>query len=110
MGSGLAGCILLSMGTLAQLAMEKSHDAERVARFFARVGLPIHLGQISLSPQHQGDLDTLIEAALARPIAHNMPMPVTHESVQLAIQTAHELGLAIANDVGDKSYRRLHGG
>lgn len=98
---------MVAMGTMAQLAMEKSDDAERVARFFARVGLPIHLGQISLSLQQSGDIDTLIEAALARPIAHHMPMPVTHDSVQQAIQTAHELGLAIANEVGDDAYRRL---
>jgi glycerol dehydrogenase len=98
---------MVAMGTMTQLAMEQSDDAERVARFFARVGLPIHLEQISLSPQHRGELDTLIEATLARPIAHQMPMPVTHESVQQAIQTAHELGVAIANDIGDEAYKRM---
>ncbi|MGI9234073.1 MAG: glycerol dehydrogenase [Woeseiaceae bacterium] len=98
---------MVAMGTMAQLAMEKSDDAERVARFFARIGLPIHFGQISLSPQSKSDLDSLIEAALARPIAHHMPMPVTHETLQQAIQTAHEFGLAIAKDVGDDAYKRL---
>jgi len=98
---------MVAMGTMAQLAMEKSEDAERVARFLARVGLPIHLGQISLSLRHRSELDTLIEAALARPIAHNMPMPVTHDSVREAIFKAHDLGLAIADEVGDASYRRL---
>jgi glycerol dehydrogenase len=98
---------MVAMGTMAQLAMEQSDDAERVARFFARVGLPIHLEQISLSPQHRGELDTLIEAALARPIAHNMPMPVTHESVRQAIMDGHELGLAMAGEVGDEAYKRL---
>lgn len=98
---------MVAMGTMAQLAMERSDDAERVARFFARVGLPVHLEQISLSPQHQGELDTLIEAALARPIAHNMPMPVTHDSVRQAIFDAHELGLSVAGEVGDEAYRRL---
>ncbi len=100
---------MVAMGTMAQLAMEESDDAERVARFFARVGLPVHLGQISLSAQHHGELDILIEAALARPIAHHMPMPVNHDSVQQAIQMAHELGLAISKEVGDGAYRRLQG-
>ena len=98
---------MVAMGTMAQLAMQQSDDAERVARFFARVGLPIHLEQISLSPQNQGDLDRLIEAALARPIAHNMPMPVTHDSVRAAIMGGHERGLAVAREVGDEAYKRV---
>ena len=98
---------MVAMGTMAQLAMQQSDDAERVARFFARVGLPIHLGQISLSPESRGDLDILIGAALARPIAHNMPMPVTHESIRQAILDANELGLAMADEVGDEAYKRV---
>ena len=98
---------MVAMGTMAQLAMQQSDDAERVARFFARVGLPIHLGQISLSPESKGDLDILIEAALARPIAHNMPMPVTHDSISQAIFAANKLGLAIADEVGDEAYKRV---
>jgi len=99
---------MVAMGTMAQLVMEQSGDAERVARFFARVGLPVHLEQVSLSVQHSAELDTLIEATLERPIAHNMPMPVTHDSVREAILAAHELGLGVAADVGDAAYRRLH--
>ena len=99
---------MVAMGTMAQLAMQQSDDAERVARFFARVGLPVHLEQISLSPENKGDLETLIEAALARPIAHNMPMPVTHDSIRQAIFDANDLGLAIADEVGDEAYKRVH--
>ncbi len=98
---------MVAMGTMAQLAMEQSDDAERVARFFARVGLPVHLEQLSLSREHGSELDTLIEAALARPIAHHMPMPVTHESLRQAILDAHDLGLAMTREVGDESYKRL---
>ncbi len=40
---------MVAMGTLAQLMMESRPDeAARVAEFFATVGLPIHLGQLSL--------------------------------------------------------------
>ena len=98
---------MVAIGTMAQLAMEQSDDAERVARFFARVGLPINLGQISMTPEQSGDIDTLVDATLARPIAHNMPMPVTRDSVRDAIFKANELGLAIAGEVGDAAYRRL---
>jgi len=98
---------MVAMGTMAQLAMEQSADSERVARFFARIGLPIHLGQVSLSPKDHGELDALIEATLERPIAHHMPMPVTHESLRQAILDAHELGLVTSREVGDESYKRL---
>jgi glycerol dehydrogenase len=98
---------MVAMGTMAQLAMEQSDDAERVARFFARVGLPIHLEQLSLSLQHRGELDTLIEATLERQIAHHMPMPVTHDTLRQAILDAHDFGLAMTSDVGDEAYRRL---
>lgn len=101
---------MVAMGTMAQLAMEKSDDAERVARFFARVGLPIHLGQLSLTAGQPSAIDTLIEVALTRPIAHHMPMPVNHDSLRLAIEDADEFGRAIAKEEGDQAYRRLHSG
>ncbi|MGI9204400.1 MAG: glycerol dehydrogenase, partial [Woeseiaceae bacterium] len=55
---------MVAMGTMAQLAMEQSEDAEKVARFFARVGLPINLEQLSLSPQSKSEFETLLEATL----------------------------------------------
>ena len=99
---------MVSMGLMAQLCMEKSDDLEKVASFFARVGLPIHLGQILLSTKEQNILDVLIEAALEKPIAHNMLMPVTHESLRKAILNAHNFGLDICKKIGDTAYRRLH--
>ena len=98
---------MVAMGTLAQLVMEKSADTERVARFFARVGLPVHLGQLSLSVERVGELDPVIDAAVSRPIAHNMPMTVNEDSVRQAILDAHKLGVAISKDVGDEAYKRL---
>ena len=98
---------MVSMGTMAQLAMEGSEDARKVAEFFARVGLPIHLGQLSLSPNHSNELDTLIDSALSRPIAHHMPMPVTYESIRKSLLDAHQLGLKVSEGIGDAAYRRL---
>jgi glycerol dehydrogenase len=99
---------MVAMGTLAQLAMEDSVDAERVTRFFARVGLPVHFGQISLEADKGNVMNTLIEATLARPIAHNMPMSVTGSSLREALFKAHKLGLEVSVDEGDKAYARLH--
>ena len=98
---------MVAMGTMAQLAMEQSADARRAAIFFAKVGLPIHLGQLSLSPKNHKELDVISAAAEARPIAHNMPMAVTQSSIKRALLDAHDLGLEIAQTVGDNSYRRL---
>ena len=98
---------MVAMGTMAQLAMEKSADARKAAIFFAKVGLPIHLGQLSLSPKNHKELDVISAAAEARPIAHNMPMAVTQRSIKKALLAAHDLGLEIAQTVGDNSYQRL---
>ena len=97
----------VAMGLMAQLAMEQSDDAQRVAKFLARVGLPLHLQQFSLCPRHRSELDIVIEATMVKEIAHNMPMPVTHDSLRQAILDAHDLGLHITREVGDEAYRRL---
>ena len=99
---------MVAMGVMAQLAMQNSPDRERVARFFARVGLPIHLNQLSIPATNRDDIDKVIKLALSRPIAKNMPIPVTYASVKRAILDANELGLAVTNEIGDDAYRRLH--
>ena len=97
------------MGTLAHLMMEENQDARKAAEFFARVGLPIHLGQLSLTKEDNEDIDTVTEAAMATAIMHNMPMTVTPELIRSSILSAHELGEAVSREVGDEAYRRLHG-
>ena len=99
---------MVAMGTLAQLMMESRPDeAARVAEFFATVGLPIHLGQLSLDADDQSALEVVSEGTLAFPFAANMPMPVTAELVRSAILDAHRLGLAVVKKTGDAAYRRL---
>jgi len=100
---------MVAMGTLAQLVMEsRTDEARKVAEFFAMVGLPVHLGQLSLDPGDTAALDTVSEAALAFPFITNMPMPVTAELVRSSIIGAHRLGLDVAGKTGDTAYRRLH--
>jgi glycerol dehydrogenase len=102
---------MVAMGTLAQLMMESRLDeAERVAEFFATVGLPIHLGQLSLDAGDTSALDVIIEGTLAFPFIGNMPQPLTAELVRSAVLDAHRLGLSMAEKIGDAAYRRLHGG
>jgi glycerol dehydrogenase len=102
---------MVAMGLVAQLVMEsKIDEASKVATFFASVGLPVHLGQISLGPGDNAHLDTVAEVAVAFPLMHNMPFPVTADVVKTAVLDAHELGLSVAAAQGDVAYRRLQAG
>lgn len=99
---------MVAMGTLAQLMMEsRSDEAATVAEFFASVGLPIHLGQLSLAADDIGALDIVSQGAMAFPFIANMPMPVTAELVRSAVLSAHRLGESVAEKAGDAAYRRL---
>lgn len=101
---------MVAMGTLAQLMMEsRPKEATRVAEFFAAVGLPIHLGQLSLSSSDTQALEIVSEASLGFPFVGNMPMKITPEFVKSAILDAHHLGLSISEQIGDSAYRHLQG-
>lgn len=100
---------MVAMGTLAQLVMESRPDeGSRVAEFFATVGLPVHLGQLSLDAGDKSALEVVSEGTMAFPFTGNMPMPVTTELVRTAILDAHRLGLAVVEKTGDAAYRRIH--
>jgi len=102
---------MVAMGTLAQLMMEsRPEEAARVAEFFATVGLPIHLGQLSLDAGDSRALDTVVEGTLTFPFIGNMPQPVTAKRVRSAVLDAHRLGVSVDEKLGDAAYRRLHGG
>ena len=101
---------MVAMGTLAQLMMESRRDeAAKVAEFFATVGLPIHLGQLSLDAGDGGALDVIVDGTLGFPFIGNMPRPVTAPVVRSAVLDAHQLGLSVARTVGDAAYRRVQG-
>jgi glycerol dehydrogenase len=99
---------MVAMGTLAQLVMEgRTDEAERVATFFAQVGLPVHLGQLTVDPDNAADLDTIAAGALGFPFIGNMPMPVDAALVKAAVLAAHALGIRVTAVVGDAAFRRL---
>jgi glycerol dehydrogenase len=99
---------MVAMGTVIQLALEQSDEAEDVTRFFARIGLPTHMAQLSLSLDDGTALDTIIESALKNKNAHHMPIPVTANSLRDAMLSANALGQKVALEIGDEAYRRLH--
>lgn len=99
---------MVAMGVLGQLAMCGEHqEAQRVAEFFAAVGLPVHLGQLGLSEQHPGLAEVVAGAMGFAPI-HNLPFKVTPEIVRKGLLSAHQLGLQVSDTRGDSAYRALH--
>ena len=101
---------MVAMGTLAQLVMESRRDeARRVAEFFARVGLPVHLGQLAIDSGDASALDTIVEGAMTFPFIGNMPMQIDTAVLREGLLGAHDLGRAVCKQAGDAPYRRLHG-
>jgi glycerol dehydrogenase len=102
---------MVAMGTLAQLVIEQRLDeAHRVAGFFAQVGLPVHLGQLSIDSGDAAAFSTIVEAALAFPFIGNMPMKIDAAVLRDGLLRAHELGVSVCDHAGDVAYRRLHPG
>ena len=100
---------MVAIGLLTQLILEtREEEGKKVAEFFAKVGLPVHHGQISLSPPNDTELGEVMDAAMAQPISRNEPFAVTKESLLRAASQAHEMGLEVAQSVGDAAYNSLH--
>jgi glycerol dehydrogenase len=101
---------MVAMGLLTQLVAEGDRkEARRVARFFASVGLPVNLAQISLGADRTADLDAMIEVAMAFPLLQNMPFEVTAAGLRDAAMDADRLGAEVAAAEGDAAYRELQG-
>jgi len=100
---------MVAMGLLTQLVVEsREAEAHQVAEFFAQVGLPIHLGQLALSPQDTASLRIVMETAMRLPYVGNEPFAVTADLLLAASQQAHALGQGIAQQTGDTAYCALH--
>jgi glycerol dehydrogenase len=99
---------MVAMGTLVQLVMESRLDeARRVGAFFVQVGLPTHLGQLSIDARDGAAVNTIVEGTLAFPFIGNMPMPIDAEALRSGLLRAHDLGLSVTHQAGDAAYRRL---
>jgi len=99
---------MVAMGLLTQLVLESREDeARRVAEFFAAVGLPVHLGQLSLSGNDTAELSGAMQAALTFPFVVNEPFEVTTESLLAASRRADVLGKALCSAKGETAYRAL---
>jgi len=101
---------LVGIGILIQLLLEeKADEAQKVGTFLAKVGLPVHAGQLALDPdRHASAIQSAMVGAVATPLIEAEPFPVTSAQLMNTFTRAHRLGLRISRDIGDEAYRRLH--
>jgi glycerol dehydrogenase len=101
---------MVAFGLMTQLVMEdRKAEARRVAEFFCSVGLPVHLGHLSLSPSDSHFLTVIADGTVEFDTTPNMPMEVDRAMVLAAFAGAHDVGIATVNEFGDDAYGRLHG-
>ena len=87
---------MVAMGVLTQLVLEEwLEEAERAARFFRAIGLPVCLEQLGLSPQSSSELESVVQSALAFPFITNMPIEVTADNLGAAVLGADKLGRSL---------------
>lgn len=102
---------MVAIGLMTHLVLEgKDDEAHKVGAFFSSVGLPTHLGQMSLDPERDEEtLRKVCRAAIELPFIQNEPFDVTQDSLLEAMLKAHKLGLDITNSLGDAAYLTVHG-
>jgi glycerol dehydrogenase len=102
---------MVAMGLMTQLTLEARHDeAARVAEFLCAVGLPCHLGHLSLDASHGAELAAVMAGTTILPFLANEPFSVDAERLLAATLAADRLGRDTVARVGDAAYRVLHGG
>ncbi len=100
---------MVAMGLMTQLLLEKHEvEAARVAEFFCAVGLPCHLGHLSLDASHSADLAAVMAGTTILPFLTNEPFLVNNEMLLEATLAADRLGRQTVTRVGDAAYRALH--
>ena len=85
---------LVAFGNLVQLVLEGKDAGEvrQLAAFNRRVGLPVTLEQVGLSPADGSSLDLVSQAAADSPDMANMPFPVTAATIREALLVADHTG------------------
>ena len=85
---------MVAIGVVTQLVLEEDEDEyERVVKLFNMLGLPVHLGEIGLDAERDGEvLRAVASAAVEIPIIGNEPFEVTEEDVLGAMLEADRLG------------------
>ena len=102
---------MVALGLMTQLLLEKRADeAARVAQFLCAVGLPCHLGHLSLDASCSADLAAVMAGTSIVPFLANEPFVVDAELLLAATLAADRLGRQTVARLGDAAYRALHDG
>ena len=102
---------MVTMGLMTQLVLKKHEvEAARMAEFLCAVGLPCHLGHLSLDASHSVDLAAVMTGTTILPFLANEPFMVDNEMLLNATLTADRLGPQTVARVGDAAYHALHHG
>jgi glycerol dehydrogenase len=101
---------LVGIGILTHLLLEdKADEAREAAEFLARVGLPIHAGQLSLDMEKDApSFKRAMEGAVLSTLTESEPFEVSSEDLYNAFIEADLLGVKITQVLGDAAYLRLH--
>jgi glycerol dehydrogenase len=101
---------LVGIGLVAQMILEKDPgEAERVARFLAKVGLPVSLQQLQLDAgRDEGAIMEAMTAAMKEPFVRYEPLDVSAHKLFAAFCEAGRLGSEIHAECGDAPFRSLH--
>lgn len=98
---------MVAFGVLVQLAMQNLEaEARRAAGFFQQIGLPIHLGQLSVSDD-ETTLTTIVERTISFPFTANTPAPLDEAHIKEAILNAGQIGHNTVRTSSDEPYQRL---
>ena len=85
----------VAFGTITQLVLENVplEELEETIQFCVSLGLPVTLGELGIKEVTREKVMAVAEAACApTDTLHNMPFPVTPESVASAILAADRYG------------------
>ncbi len=100
---------MVALGLMTQLVLEKrDEEAAHVAQFLCAVGLPCHLGQLSLDASQVADLAAIMDGTSIVPFLANEPFVVDTDMLLTATLSADTLGRQTVARVGDAAYRALH--
>ena len=102
---------MVAAGLMTHLVLERRHEeAVRLAEFCCVVGLPAHLGHVSLDASQKDDLAAVMAGAAQMWFLAYEPFPVTSESIIAAAIEADQIGKEAVRRFGDEAYRSLHAG
>lgn len=83
----------VAFGTITQLVMENAEELEEVILFCIEAGLPVTLKELGIDEVTPDKIRAVAEAAAVEgETIHNMPFPVTADTVYAAIMAADALG------------------